>query len=298
MSYSILYQSVWIKHPDDRFTLFQLVGDNNVYVTNRKRYRSWNLQFAYYTKEQVETYYSSWFGSEFQQLFQYHGKWVDDNRLRSMIKNGMKNAIPADDFFSRYSVSCCRRIYDTKTYNSESDMNFCAKNEADFVDWVNRADQPDASKKIYLECSPSYGDEPIKLPPRSNNLSDNESVVVEFGKGKYLFDVRPGNGYTYGPDFGNALVYASVEEARIATKGIYSNSFHFISYEKRLASLNAKEYVVRNKKEGWYVTKATSRRIFGTRNIKSARKQSKSSAVAFVKKYGESSYEVVSINEL
>lgn len=300
MSYTILYQSVWVKMSDNTYTMFRLCGDNNVWETNRKRARSWGLAFACYTEAQVHDYYSSWFGSEFQELFKYHGKWVNDDKLRRMIKSGMKNAIQAPLFFSKFPVDCSCRVYDDpSSFNSHEELRVYAKSEDDFTEWAKNANALKTSRAngtVYLNCNLSYGGEPIKLPSEPK-LSDEETVVIEIGKGFYIQEINPSGGYTYGRDFGNALVFSSVEDAREKTKGLpSSNSFKFISYEKRLAHENAKQYVLYNTELRWYVQKPVKYRVYGCYNVKDARHYTLQDAQAFIKKHGPK-YEIRNLSE-
>ena len=102
MSYTIMYDRQFLKTSRGIIPL-ALYGDNN--VTERvngheRRERHWGVyanRKTEFTPDEYMSLIQSWCGSEFQEHFVSHGKWVDDKGIIAWAKNGIKNALTIEE---------------------------------------------------------------------------------------------------------------------------------------------------------------------------------------------------------
>ena len=102
MSYTIMYDRQFLKTSRGIIPL-ALYGDNN--VTERvngheRRERHWGVYAnskTEFTPDEYMTLIQSWCGSEYQEHFVSHGKWVDDKGIIAWAKSGIKNALTIEE---------------------------------------------------------------------------------------------------------------------------------------------------------------------------------------------------------
>lgn len=102
MSYEIVYARQFLRTSDGKIIPLALYGSNNCYEPRfngrERRERHWNSIFTggnqniALTPTELCAAAKSWTGGEYQQHFEYHGKWVDDAGLLRFAENGIKTA--------------------------------------------------------------------------------------------------------------------------------------------------------------------------------------------------------------
>lgn len=102
MSYEIVYARQFLRTSDGKIIPLALYGSNNCYEPRfngrNRRERNWNSIFTRrneniaLTPDKLRAVAKSWTGGEYQQHFEYHGKWVDDAGLLRFAENEIKAA--------------------------------------------------------------------------------------------------------------------------------------------------------------------------------------------------------------
>ena len=146
MSYTIMYDRQFLKTSRGIIPL-ALYGDNN--VTERvngheRRERHWGVYAngkTEFTPDEYMSLIQSWCGSEFQEHFVFHGKWVDDNGIVAWAKNGIKNALTIEEIrkiVPVQSITCYISVWGKDYSHRNEDWRYCNTTEQ-LEQWLDMA---------------------------------------------------------------------------------------------------------------------------------------------------------------
>ena len=221
MSYTIMYDRQFLKTSRGIIPL-ALYGDNNVTerVNGRERRdRHWGVYAngkTEFTPEEYMSLIQSWCGSEFQEHFVSHGKWVDDKGILAWAKNGIKNALSIEEIrkiVPVQSVTCYISVWG-KDYSHRNEEWRRCDTTAQLEQWLDTAYArkeelcADPSLDVFI-CLSYLNREPLKIAARREPEGE---VIVRKGS-RYLSEVTD-KGYTFSPDIADALVFKNTAEAR------------------------------------------------------------------------------------
>ena len=221
MSYTIMYDRQFLKTSRGIIPL-ALYGDNN--VTERvngheRRERHWGVYANGKTEFSPDEYMSliqSWCGSEYQEHFVSHGKWVDDKGIIAWAKNGIKNALTIEEIkkiVPVQSLTCYISVWEKDYSHRTEEWRYCNTTEQ-LEQWLDTAYvrkeelSADPSRDVFI-CLSYLRNEPLKLAARK----EPEGEVIIRKENRYLSEVTD-KGYTFSSDIADALVFKSTAEAR------------------------------------------------------------------------------------
>lgn len=278
MSYVIEYDRQFIKSGFG-YTPVWLAGDNNVYVTNKKRDRTWDVfhKLIGVTKDAIVAAVEPALDG-YQEHWKRNGKWVDDKSLLRWIDNGCKNAATIEEIitFNRFSSINCRVVYYDKENHRCIDHSADVSKTLEFDQWIAdaKALMSELREKgftfIYPAIQFNYG-EPIIHPTR---FKPTDEVYVKQGT-MYLseYDVEK-NAYSWVLDRCKAITLPPDKAIAFIS---YYNKRYQDSARPVKATDSQKGYVVQiisGTYENYYIHKITSRRVRVTSDIRCAHKYS------------------------
>ena len=91
MSYTIVYDRQVIITPLG-YTVLLLMGDNNVYETNKKRARDWTVVNLNQTKGEILDFHRKYCGGN-NEHFMFRGKFLNDDEMMRFFENGIDKAM-------------------------------------------------------------------------------------------------------------------------------------------------------------------------------------------------------------
>lgn len=260
MSYTIVYNKFFLKSSNG-YTFVVLHGDNNVWETNKKRARDWNIWDLNLTAEEMTRKYESF--TESDELFQYNGKWYGNKDLNRMIERGIKSAISIEEFLaatgltrlrSRLNVICNDVPYGHSghsVWECEKDIQTTEQFDEWLKEIAERKDCRYCNESLYPEFS-LFEDLKIKtvasLPGR---------VIAKQGK-MYVSEIKDGHWYSSSSDIKNAMIFDSLEDARAILH--HNRDITFIDADNALKRNEEANYYIAFHKDGkfvGFVTKVT-----------------------------------------
>ena len=221
MSYTIVYERQFLKTGDGRCIALALMGSNNCYQQTRsnrwKRERYWSPILASsggiangniaVTEEEMLRSAENRCGSEFQEHFKWHGKWVNDKGWMSFVKNAIKSALTIEeiDEASYYDIyiRCYLSIWytDGETYaggglkqKNKEELQCTASTSEELIAFLAAADErlarkADNENHIYI-CMEFPGEKAIMWPknpkPRRTSERLDEFYAVKFANDRYV----------------------------------------------------------------------------------------------------------------
>ncbi len=266
MSYTIEYQTVFLRSANG-ITPCVLFGSNNVYETDRRRSRSWYVfnKLVGVSAEELEAALAEMFGSS--EHWMRNGKWVDDKGLVSWFKHHMKNAQTVEQVLGANRHMGTIRCYASDANVPGLDRRVRTTKELDA--WI--AEYRDAGSPGFPRVD--FGQETIK---RSKTTEENEEeeVFLKY-RGKYCHSIdEVGSSWNVDPQKAQRFTRKEAELIISTSNNPWLNSANIVS---AISVLNKKEAVVKLK-DGSYVYKLTSARLFHTMSTDSAKKYSSLSA--------------------
>lgn len=269
MSYAIEYDRIFIRSGFG-YTPLWLSSDNNVYVTSRKRARSWSVfgRQLGVSKQALLTFIEPMLGG-YQEHWRKNGKWVDDAGLKRWIENGCKSAATIEELLkannrSRFHFSL--RVYPKRDethdgFTYEEQLQADVSTTQDFDRWIADAKAVTAERKAegadvypYVDF---YCDKIVH--PNSPSISA-ERVILKGGLG-YLIEPPTPKGSTWSADIRKAWVFTREEADAMQQADPHGN----IGTAKRVDAV-AKDKpfdaVIRfanGRNEGMYIQKFKSR---------------------------------------
>lgn len=234
MSYTIVYQRLFLR-AGDRYIPLCLYGDNNVYyMTWRGRWRrdrNWGLfndndDMILSDADTLMAEVRRVHAGSTPDVLQYRGKWLNDAACVRFFEQGIKTAMSLEeiDWQTRGHASVNAYIYAYRPGQAHGErvMSAYISNTEGLVAWITRAKQEkrervaagtwsNAYLNIGFEC-----DEPLDVKP----IVKREGPVIAKGyRGQYVMEVAEG-GYRCIKDRSKALVFANSDEAyRLLPKG-------------------------------------------------------------------------------
>lgn len=224
MSYSILYRVMHIRLSDNTYVPMCECGDNNVYDTNRRRYRSWATHFTYWHKK------LSYTADEIRETI--------EGIIRRDIEGAMKwettQSRTYEEIFKDYGSYSCVSLYghDHDWMSGTQFLNFWMKGIKNSVDFA-----------FLLE----HGICVSLWDGKDHHYVLDEQALIE------AYDrITKETGHTPSIYFGDVSDF------------VYQLACHQHDTEpkEKLPLLNG--YAIRLNLEGNYVNKITSRRMFYT----------------------------------
>lgn len=243
MSYTIMYDRQFLKTSRGIIPL-ALYGDNN--VTERvngheRRDRHWGVYAndkTEFTPDEYMSLIQSWCGSEFQEHFVSHGKWVGDKGILAWAKNGIKTALTIEEIrkiVPVQSVTCYISVWGKDYSHRNEEWQYC-DTTAQLEQWLDTAYArkkelcADPSLDVFI-CLSYLNREPLKLA----SAKEPEGEVIVHKENRYLSEVTDIS-YTFSPDIADALVFKNTAEAR----NLAAHSGQHFLYKARFISANNK----------------------------------------------------------
>lgn len=278
MSYVIEYDRQFIKSGFG-YTPVWLAGDNNVYVTKKKRDRTWDVfhKLIGVTKDAIVAAVEPALGG-YQEHWKHNGKWVDDKALLRWIDNGCKNAATIEEIitFNRFSSVNCRVVYFNKENHRFIDNSVDVTTTLEFDQWIAdaKALMHELREKGLTFIYPAiqfYSEDPIVHPTR---FKPTDEVHVKHGT-MFLseYDIER-NAYSWVLDKCKAITLTP--DKAIAFIAYYNKRYQDPARPVK-ATDSKKNYVVQivnGTYETYYIQKITSRRVRVTSDIRCAHKYS------------------------
>lgn len=304
MSYEICYDRRFLKS-ELGITPLWLAGSNNCYEYHRdtqgrryeRRERSWSPLFnvAGIPQEELMDKVRSFLPSTYQQHFKYRGKWVDDKGFLSFVENGIKNAVTIEELeeamgFTAFSARLIVWKYNPEKGYSDREHDEEVQKIATTQDldaWIRVCKMRMADKKegesIYY-CIELYTDDPIRVPRKAPK---DTPVVAKVGN-QYVIGVSAG-GFSYGPDYRNAMIFASEEDAKQQISLAFHRRLSFVRAET-IEARKQWRWVVRvadGYYQGRYIVQQTRSRLRMSRERRDARRfPSKAAAERYIASLG------------
>jgi len=221
MSYTIEYDRQFIRSGFG-YTPLWLAGDNNVYVTDRKRSRSWHVfgnQLGV-SKQALLTYIEPML-NEYDQHWKKNGKWVTNAGLKRWIENGCKSSATIEEVLNANHLRflrCSLRVYPKRDethdgFTSEEQLKEDVYTTEDFDRWI--ADVKAVTPGLKAEGASVYPcvgiyTEKINHP---NKKITAERVLIK-SKSEFLIEPPTSSGSSWSSDVRKAWVFTR-EEAEL-----------------------------------------------------------------------------------
>lgn len=278
MSYSILYNSVFLKS-ERGITPVVLKGDNNVYDTDGhgravRRARDWacfDNRLAD-TEENLLAKVAQF--DDDDEIWWYHGRFVNGSGLRRWMKNGIKNAVPMEALLEnnrQNHVSCYVSVWGAERYEGRFCNEWISTTEA-FDNWIDKA------KEFVANCSKDWSpfyvvkfqSEEIRALTVSRKPSD--MVVVKSSRG-YVCAVTD-DSVSWSKDVQIALEMTAADARVLLNTRIRWRKVQVLSANCKKSSYNSIIELRKADGKTMYVTKFTNGTIYTTPNINLARRYS------------------------
>lgn len=281
MSYTIEYDRQFIRS-NTGFTPLWLAGDNNVYVSERKRAREWCVfgNLLGVSEQEMLAFIEPMLGG-YNQHWMKNGKWVTDDGLKRWIQNGCKSAATIEEVLKANRMRCLRcslHVYPKKDathdgFTCEEHLKVGVSTTEEFDQWIANAKTAISGFKaqgatVYPYVQIYYA-EKLNHPGKQ---TDAERVLVK-QKRMYLVEPPTPSGSNWSSDIRKAWVFTREEADRMkADAGPYG----YIA-EAKLIDASAKDRpfnaVIRfadGPNAGMYVQQFTGRRARLAYNIEYA----------------------------
>lgn len=269
MSYAIEYDRIFIRSGFG-YTPLWLSGDNNVYVSSRKRARSWSVfgRQLGVSKQALLAFIEPMLGG-YQEHWQKNGKWVDDAGLKRWIENGCKSAVSIEELLkanrrTRFHFSL--HVYPKRDethdgFTCEAQLQADVSTTQDFDRWIADAKAVTAERKAegtdVYPCVDFYCEKIV----HPNSLSMSAEHVILKGRLGYLIEPPTPSGSTWSADIRKAWVFTREEADAMQLTDPYGN----VGTAKRVdaaAKDRPFDAVIRfadGRNEGMYIRKFKSR---------------------------------------
>ena len=259
MSYSIEYNSIFIKSRQG-ITPIILMGDNNVWSCDgRRRERSWSCwcNFCGASAKQLQEKVDSMLGES--ELWMKNGRWVDGEAAVRWIRNGIKKASSMEDILKWNHLGCATCYlteYESGTYKSHRVLHLYCKTNEEFDHWLDAVAnyRQIHSKNIYATVS--FDREDIRQP------TELTGPVILKQKSMYVsdFSMRDGkaDSVCMEQDISKAKVFASMDD--IPNLSCFG-TFHPI----KAKAISAHQFyleILNGPYTGYFVRKVTSKQVF------------------------------------
>ena len=278
MSYSILYNSVFLKS-ERGITPVVLKGDNNVYDTDGhgrsvRRARDWacfDNRLAD-TEENLLAKVEQF--DDDDEIWWYHGRFVNGSGLRRWMKNGIKNAVPIEALLEnnrQNHVSCYVSVWGPERYEGRFCNEWISTTEA-FDTWIDKA------KEFVATCNKDWApfyvvkfqSEDIRALVASHE--PNDKVVLKSSRG-YVCAVTDDN-VSWSKDVHIALEMTAAEARALLNTRIRWTKVQVLSANCKKSSYNSIIELRKADGKTMYVTRFTNGTIYTTPNINLARRYS------------------------
>lgn len=280
MSYTIEYDRQFIRS-NAGFTPLWLAGDNNVYVSQRKRAREWCVfgNLLGVSEQELVAFIEPMLGG-YNQHWMRSGKWVTDDGLKRWIRNGCKSSATIEELFAANHMTvmrCYLHVYPRKDathdgFTCEQHLKAEVRSTEDFDRWIADAKVAIPGFKAkgadVYPCVDIYS-EKLTHPGKP---TDAERVLVKC-KGAYLVEPPTPSGSSWSRDIRKAWVFTREDVERIkAEAGPYGriSEAKLIDASAKDRPFNAVIRFVDGPRAGMYVQQFTGRRARLTRSIEYA----------------------------
>lgn len=246
MSYSIMYNKVAIKS-DLGYTVAALFGDNNVWDGNR-RARDWNVWHFGESEKEIVAHYKDWTNTN--ELFQFHGKWVNLDRFRKMLVLAIKRALTVEELISLNRLGWINMsvlVEDPTVGYGEPgycrrDLNTSVRTTAEFDGFIEKVRElqkiTEPKKHIRVKI-----DLPENVKIQFPKLTTGKKVLAKTKGGFYVSKVTE-NGYEAHKDVAKAVIFDSLEDAQSQLRS-WTNRIRFMDAEKAFKRNSERVYVLR-----------------------------------------------------